>query len=131
MHTISCRDFYCHSVGHYLGLDVHDTNTIGPYRTLEPGVVLAIEPGLYIPNHPQFGLYAGIGVRIEDDVLITQTGCEVGSFWGGGRVGGGVCSQLAQVPECDKSSAHEGDHHGHLSWHQSRIVTHDALSAYS
>lgn len=71
------RDFYCHSVGHYLGLDVHDTNTIGPYRTLEPGVVLAIEPGLYIPNHPQFGPYAGIGVRIEDDVLITQTGCEV------------------------------------------------------
>lgn len=65
-------------MGHYLGLDVHDTNTIGPYRTLEPGVVLAIEPGLYIPNHPQFGPYAGIGVRIEDDVLITQTGCEVG-----------------------------------------------------
>jgi Xaa-Pro aminopeptidase len=73
-----CRDFYCHSVGHYLGLDVHDTNTIGPYRTLEPGVVLAVEPGLYIPDHPQFGPYAGIGVRIEDDVLITQTGCEVG-----------------------------------------------------
>lgn len=72
------RDFYCHSVGHYLGLDVHDTNTIGPHRTLEPGVVLAIEPGLYIPNHPQFGPYAGIGVRIEDDVLITQTGCQVG-----------------------------------------------------
>jgi hypothetical protein len=61
-----------------LGLDVHDTNTIGPYRTLEPGVLLAIEPGLYIPDHPQFGPYAGIGVRIEDDVLITQTGCEVG-----------------------------------------------------
>jgi Xaa-Pro aminopeptidase len=58
-------------------LDVHDTNTIGPYRTLEPGVVLAIEPGLYIPDHPQFGPYAGIGVRIEDDVLVTPTGCEV------------------------------------------------------
>jgi Xaa-Pro aminopeptidase len=71
------REFYCHSVGHYLGLDVHDTNTIGPYRTLEPGVVMAIEPGLYIPSDPQFGRYAGIGVRIEDDVLITQTGCEV------------------------------------------------------
>lgn len=86
IHTTSCRDFYCHSVGHYLGLDVHDTNTIGPYRTLEPGVVLAIEPGLYIPNHPQFGPYAGIGVRIEDDVLITQTGCEVGSWVGAGVV---------------------------------------------
>jgi len=76
--VVLCRDFYCHSVGHYLGLDVHDTNTIGPYRTLESGVVLAIEPGLYIPDHPQFGPYAGIGVRIEDDVLITQSGCEVG-----------------------------------------------------
>jgi hypothetical protein len=74
-------------VGHYLGLDVHDTNTIGPYRTLEPGVVLAIEPGLYIPNHPQFGPYAGIGVRIEDDVLITQTGCEVGGWLAGWLAG--------------------------------------------
>lgn len=74
----ACREFYCHSVGHYLGLDVHDTNTIGPHRTLEPGVVMAIEPGLYIPNHPQFGSYAGIGVRIEDDVLVTNSGVQVG-----------------------------------------------------
>ncbi|KAF6266603.1 peptidase M24, structural domain-containing protein [Scenedesmus sp. NREL 46B-D3] len=71
------REFYCHSVGHYLGMDVHDTNTVGPHRTLEPGVVMAIEPGLYIPDHPQFGAYAGIGVRIEDDVLVTHNGAEV------------------------------------------------------
>eukprot|EP00882_Tetradesmus_deserticola_P006395 GHRQ01006726.1.p1 GENE.GHRQ01006726.1~~GHRQ01006726.1.p1 ORF type:complete len:508 (+),score=199.91 GHRQ01006726.1:146-1669(+) len=71
------RDFYCHSVGHYLGMDVHDTNTVGPHRTLEPGVVMAIEPGLYIPDHPQFGAYAGIGVRIEDDVLVTHSEAEV------------------------------------------------------
>lgn len=76
-HSCATRDFYCHSVGHYLGLDVHDTNTIGPHRTLEPGVVMAIEPGLYIPNHPQFGAYAGIGVRIEDDVLVTNSGAQV------------------------------------------------------
>lgn len=71
------REFYCHSVGHYLGMDVHDTNTVGPHRTLEHGVVLAIEPGLYIPNDPQFGAYAGIGVRIEDDVLCSHSGAEV------------------------------------------------------
>jgi len=45
---VSLREFYCHSIGHYLGMDVHDTNTIGPHRTLEPGVVMAVEPGLYI-----------------------------------------------------------------------------------
>ncbi|KAF8072937.1 ICP55 [Scenedesmus sp. PABB004] len=71
------RDFYCHSVGHYLGLDVHDTSTVGPHRALEPGVVLAVEPGLYVPRHPQFGRWAGLGVRIEDDVLVTPAGAEV------------------------------------------------------
>jgi hypothetical protein len=71
------REFYCHSIGHYLGLDVHDTNTIGPHRALEPGVVLAIEPGLYIPPHPQFGRFAGIGVRLEDDVLVGRGAAEV------------------------------------------------------
>ena len=58
-------------------MDVHDTNTIGPHRTLEPGVVLAIEPGLYIPNQEQYGPFAGVGVRVEDDVLITQHGYQV------------------------------------------------------
>jgi Xaa-Pro aminopeptidase len=71
------REFYCHSVGHYLGCDVHDTNTAGPSRPLVPGVVLAIEPGLYIPDAPQYGHYAGIGVRVEDDVLVTQAGHQV------------------------------------------------------
>lgn len=90
------RDFYCHSVGHYLGLDVHDTNTIGPHRTLEPGVVMAIEPGLYIPNHPQFGMYAGIGVRIEDDVLVTNSGAQVGVTLSG-------C--LGRTQPCEQTSA--------------------------
>jgi Xaa-Pro aminopeptidase len=71
------RPFYAHSVGHYLGMDVHDTNTVGPHRTLESGVVLALEPALYVPNSPQFGRYAGLGVRLEDDVLVTPSGPEV------------------------------------------------------
>lgn len=60
---------YCpHATSHFLGLNVHD---IGDYdRPLEPGVVMTVEPGIYIPEE-------GIGVRIEDDVLITPTGTRV------------------------------------------------------
>ncbi len=62
------RRFYPHSSSHFLGLDVHD---VGDYHSpLEPGMVLTCEPGIYIPAE-------GIGVRIEDDVLITDTGSEV------------------------------------------------------
>ena len=74
------RRFYPHSCGHPLGLDVHDTGDMrgadGKSVILRPGMVLTIEPGLYIPatEKPQ---WRGIGVRIEDDVLITKRGCEV------------------------------------------------------
>jgi Xaa-Pro aminopeptidase len=62
------RKYFPHSTSHYLGLNVHD---VGDYtRPLEPGVVLTCEPGIYIPEE-------GIGVRIEDDVLITEKGNEV------------------------------------------------------
>ncbi|KAJ0588882.1 putative xaa-Pro aminopeptidase [Helianthus annuus] len=66
------------SIGHYLGMDVHDCSKIGYDRTLKPGVVITIEPGVYIP--PNFDCaprYQGIGIRIEDEVLITDTGYEV------------------------------------------------------
>ncbi|EFJ50376.1 hypothetical protein VOLCADRAFT_58370, partial [Volvox carteri f. nagariensis] len=71
------RDFYWHSLGHYLGLDTHDTPLIGHDRQLEPGTTITVEPGLYIPDLPQFGVFRGIGVRIEDDVLVTSSGCRV------------------------------------------------------
>jgi Xaa-Pro aminopeptidase len=76
------RKFYMHRTGHWLGLDVHD---VGDYkiddqwRLLEPGMVLTVEPGLYIPAGTK-GVarkWWDIGVRIEDDVLVTRDGCEV------------------------------------------------------
>ncbi|KAL4459002.1 hypothetical protein ABPG75_013867 [Micractinium tetrahymenae] len=73
----SYRRFYPHSVGHWLGLDTHDSSSMSHDRPLEPGVVLTIEPGLYIPDDPAFGRFAGIGVRIEDDVAVTVGGHEV------------------------------------------------------
>jgi len=61
------RDYYYHGVSHQLGLDTHDICTERE-RTLQPGMVITVEPGLYIEDE-------GIGVRIENDVLITETGC--------------------------------------------------------
>ena len=62
------RKYFPHATSHFLGYDVHD---VGDYsRPLEPGVVMTVEPGIYIPEE-------GIGVRIEDDVLITTTGIEI------------------------------------------------------
>lgn len=60
-------DFYTHSIGHHLGLETHDIN---PDTPLEPGMVLTIEPGVYLPEEK-------IGVRIEDDVLVTDDGRRV------------------------------------------------------
>ncbi|KDO81635.1 hypothetical protein CISIN_1g0115362mg, partial [Citrus sinensis] len=66
------------SIGHYLGMDVHDSSVVTYERPLEPGVVITIEPGIYIPlsfSGPE--RFRGIGIRIEDEVLITETGYEV------------------------------------------------------
>ncbi len=76
------RKFYMHRTGHWLGLDVHD---VGDYkvgdqwRLLEPGMVMTIEPGIYIPARTR-GVHRkwwDIGIRIEDDVLVTRQGCEI------------------------------------------------------
>ena len=62
------RDYYYHGVSHQLGLDTHDICT-DRERTLKPGMVITVEPGLYIEEE-------SIGIRIENDVMITETGCE-------------------------------------------------------
>ena len=77
----SYKQFYMHRTGHWLGLDVHDAGDYmrqGKWRKLAPGMVLTVEPGLYIrpaPNVPK--AFWNIGVRIEDDVLVTAKGREV------------------------------------------------------
>lgn len=75
-------DFYHHlnptSIGHYLGMDVHDCARVGYDRPLKPGVVITIEPGVYVPSSFEGSeRFAGIGIRIEDEVLITESGHEV------------------------------------------------------
>jgi Xaa-Pro aminopeptidase len=75
------RRFYMHKTSHWLGLDVHDVGNYGMegnHRPLEPGMVFTVEPGIYLAaddedTHAEF---RGIGVRIEDDIAITEDGCE-------------------------------------------------------
>ena len=76
------KDFYMHRVGHWIGMDVHD---VGDYkiddhwRLLEPGMVTTIEPGIYIsPDNKKVPKkWRGIGVRIEDDVVVTRKGYKI------------------------------------------------------
>jgi len=76
------KRFYMHKTGHWIGLDVHDVGeykVAGAFRELEPGMAFTIEPGLYITPGSK-GVpekYQGIGIRIEDDVLITKDGHSV------------------------------------------------------
>jgi Xaa-Pro aminopeptidase len=83
----SYRQFYMHRTGHWLGMDVHDVGdyrdpavsaTEKPSRTLVPGMVLTIEPGIYV--RPAEGVpeaFWNIGIRIEDDALVTADGCHI------------------------------------------------------
>ncbi len=84
LETETYRNFCPHGTSHWLGLDVHDVGdqrVDGEPRPLEPGMVLTIEPGIYIPDSELMAgvpaKYRGIGIRVEDDVLITPDGCEV------------------------------------------------------
>ena len=92
------RQFYMHGTGHWLGRDVHDVGeylsldeapveqadwagqrvVMKPARVLQPGMVLTLEPGLYVrpaPGVPE--RFWHIGIRIEDDAVVTDTGCEL------------------------------------------------------
>jgi Xaa-Pro aminopeptidase len=76
------RRYYMHRTSHWLGMDVHDVGVYRPdgtARPLEPGMVLTVEPGLYIAADAKEApeRFRGIGIRIEDDVLVTDTGHEV------------------------------------------------------
>jgi Xaa-Pro aminopeptidase len=66
--SATCDKYFVHGLSHWLGMDVHD---VGDVRTpLAPGMVLTVEPGVYLPAE-------ALGVRIEDDVLVTRNGHEV------------------------------------------------------
>ena len=77
------KPFFPHQTSHWLGLDVHDVGDYaasGAPRVLEPGMVLTVEPGLYFPDSlegSELEEYVGIGIRIEDDVVVTVDGHEV------------------------------------------------------
>jgi len=74
--TGAYQKFYMHRTGHWLGMDVHD---IGDYqKPLMPGQLLTIEPGFYIrPDDQVPPAFWNIGIRIEDDAVVTQDGCEL------------------------------------------------------
>ena len=76
------REFYMHRVGHWLGLDVHDVGdyrVAGEWRQLEAGMVMTVEPGIYVSpqNSKVARKWRGIGIRVEDDVLVSPEGCEI------------------------------------------------------
>ena len=79
----SYKDFYMHGIGHWLGIDVHDVGSYvdekGKSKPFAPGMVITVEPGIYISKKTKAidKKWKGIGIRIEDDVLVTPSGCEV------------------------------------------------------
>ena len=97
--------FYMHGTGHWLGMDVHDvgayrdtTREGKPSRALAPGMALTVEPGIYV--RPAEGVpeqYWNIGIRIEDDVIVTDTGCRI--------LSGAAPKQVAQIEELMRGGA--------------------------
>ncbi len=76
------KDFYMHRIGHWLGMDVHDVGAYkigGDWRVMEPGMVMTVEPGIYVnpENQNVAAKWRGIGIRIEDVVAVTEEGCRI------------------------------------------------------
>jgi Xaa-Pro aminopeptidase len=81
------RQFYMHRTGHWLGMDVHDVGEYReaapaggnkPWRKLQPGMVVTVEPGIYVrPAQDVPEQFWHIGIRIEDDALVTENGCDI------------------------------------------------------
>ncbi|MGV6852491.1 MAG: aminopeptidase P N-terminal domain-containing protein [bacterium] len=75
------KAFFMHRVGHWLGMDVHDVGDYrieNQWRILEPGMVMTIEPGLYIPNGSDVPtVFQGMGIRVEDDIALRKQGIEI------------------------------------------------------
>jgi Xaa-Pro aminopeptidase len=79
MEKQSYRQFYMHGLGHWMGIDVHDCSSVDrKTTTVEAGYVFTVEPGIYISKDAElpdgFDAYCGIGIRIEDDILVTDNG---------------------------------------------------------
>lgn len=82
IHEKAYRPFYMHNSGHWLGLDVHDVGEYkvdNAWRPLKPGMVFTVEPGLYIDERLEDvdDKWRGIGIRIEDDIVITSNGAQI------------------------------------------------------
>jgi Xaa-Pro aminopeptidase len=88
------KDYYVHNTGHWLGLDVHDVGEYeidGHSRVLEPGMVLTVEPGIYIPETATSvdKLWRGMGIRIEDDVAVTRAEADI--------LTSGICKTMDEI----------------------------------
>jgi Xaa-Pro aminopeptidase len=97
--TEAYKAFYMHRAGHWLGMDVHDVGDYkvgGEWRVLEEGMVMTVEPGIYVSPHNSnvARKWRGIGIRIEDDVVVTRKGCEV--------LTGGVPKAVADIEKLMK-----------------------------
>ena len=88
------KDYYVHNTGHWLGLDVHDVGEYevdGHSRVLEPGMVLTVEPGIYIPETAMAvnEIWRGMGIRIEDNVAVTRDEADV--------ITSGICKSIDDI----------------------------------